>query len=425
MSVRRLPVRPNLEQLQRQAKEFLRAIHSDDAAAIAELREHHPGSIDPSEAKLADAQLALARSYQTSSWTRLVHAVRLAEAIWRDDVETVRELITQNPSLIREDVLIRIDSNWGPPMTYAANLGRDGIVRLLHSHGAADLESAAGRAALQGHADTVRMIWDLAGRPSPETMGWGLAGPAYTLSVEGTAVLFALGVRVDGRHGVDTNAIEHLLGTDSRNPPAKHRILEMWIEHGFKPPDTPVMALHRGRTDLLEAHLARDPDLLTRTFDIVDVYPHAPACSREPYTAQGTPVHGTTLLHLAAYFDELEIAQWLLDRGMDPDARAAISADGFGGYTALFSTVVSQHNFWVNYGKGRPDDAEFTQLLLNRGADPNVRASIRAGLEQGHGGGPVHEYRDVTPIGWGEQYHGRIFVSRESLRLLESRGGHR
>ena len=425
MSVCRLPVRPNLDQLHRQAKEFLRALHAGDARAIAELREHNPESIDPAQAKLADAQLALARSYQTSSWTRLVRAVRLAEAIWRDDAETVRELITQNPSLIREDVLIRTDSNWGPPMTYAANLGRDGIIRLLHSHGATDLESAAGRAALQGHADTVRMIWDLAGRPSPETMGWGLAGPAYTLSVEGTAVLFALGVRVDGPHGVDTNAIEHLLGTDSRNPPAKHRILEMWIEHGFNPPDTPVMALHRGRTDLLEAHLARDPDLLTRTFDIVDVYPHAPACSREPYTAQGTPVHGTTLLHLAAYFDELEIAQWLLDRGMDPDAKAAIAADGFGGYTALFSTVVSQHNFWVNYGKGRPDDAEFTQLLLNRGADPNVRASIRARLEQGHGGGSIREYRDVTPVGWGEQYHGRIFVSRESLRLLESRGGRR
>ena len=425
MSVRRLPVRPHLEQLQRQAKEFLRAIHSGDVVAIAELREHYPGSIDPPEAKLADAQLALARSYETSSWTRLVHAVRLAEAIWRDDVETVRELITQNPALIREDVLIRTDSNWGPPMTYAANLGRDSIVRLLHSHGATDLESAAGRAALQGHADTVRMIWDLAGRPSPETRGWGFAGPAYTLSVEGTAVLFALGVRVDGPHGLNTNAIEHLLGTDSRNPPAKHRILEMWIEHGFEPPDTPVMALHRGRTDLLAAHLARDPDLLTRTFDIVDVYPLAPACSREAYVAQGTPVHGTTLLHLAAYFDELEIAEWLLDRGMDPDAPAAAYADGFGGYTALFSTVVSQHNFWVNYGKGRPDDARFTQLLLDRGADPNARASLRARLEQGHGGGPIRDYRDVTPIGWGEQYHGRIFVSRESLRLIEAHGGRR
>ena len=71
--------------------------------------------------------------------------------------------------------------------------------------------------------------------------------------------------------------MEHLLGTDSRNPAAKHRILEMYVEHGFEPPDTPVMALHRGRIDLLEAHLARDPDLITRTFDIADVYPLA-AC---------------------------------------------------------------------------------------------------------------------------------------------------
>ena len=98
--------------------------------------------------------------------------------------------------------------------------------------------------------------------------------------------------------------MEHLLGTDSRNPPAKHRILEMYVEHGFEPPDTPPMALHRGRIDLLEAHLARDPDLLTRTFDITEVFPLAPACSANRYTAQGTPVHGTTLLHIAAYFDE-------------------------------------------------------------------------------------------------------------------------
>src|SRR4030095_5192049 len=99
MSVRRLPVRPDLKQLQRQAKEFLRAIHAGDANAIAELREHYPKSIDPSATKLADAQLALARSYSASSWTRLVHAVRLADAIWRDDLDDVRALVTRNPSL--------------------------------------------------------------------------------------------------------------------------------------------------------------------------------------------------------------------------------------------------------------------------------------------------------------------------------------
>ncbi|HSC26092.1 MAG TPA: hypothetical protein VLD67_02395 [Vicinamibacterales bacterium] len=423
MSVRRLPVRPDLEQLHRQAKEFLRTIHAGDANALAEVREHHPESVDPSAAKLADAQLVLARSYRASSWTRLVHAVRLADAIWRDDLETVRELITRNPALIHEHVLIRTDSGWGPPMTYAANLGRDGIIRLLHGPGARDLESAAGRAALQGKPDTVRMIYEWLGRPSLHR--WTLAGPAYTLSVEGTAVLFALGASLIGPEGVDRNTMEHLLGTDSRNPPAKHRILEMYVEHGFEAPDTPVMALHRGRIDLLEAHLARDPDLLTRTFDIAEVFPLAPACAREPYTAQGTPVHGTTLLHIAAYFDELEIAEWLLDRGMDPDARAAIDAVGFGGYTALYSTVVSQHNFWVNYGKGQPDEARFTRLLLDRGANPGVRASLRARLEEGHGGGALREYRDVTPLGWGEQYHAKIFVSRESLRLIEARGGGR
>src|SRR5262249_3197336 len=165
MPVRRLPVRPNLEQLQHQAKELLRAIHASDANAIAELREHHSESIDPSAAKLADAQLVLARSYRASSWTRLVHAVRLPGAVWRGGLRHGCALITNNSALIHEDGLIRTDSNWGPPMTYAANLGRDGIIRLLHSHGAKDLKSAAGRAALQGKAETVRMIYDLAGRP--------------------------------------------------------------------------------------------------------------------------------------------------------------------------------------------------------------------------------------------------------------------
>jgi len=423
MSTRRLPVRPNLDQLHRQAKEFLQALHAGDPNAIAELKEHHPESIDPAATKLADAQLVLARSYDASSWTRLIQAVQLADAIWRDDLETVRDLVRRNPALIREHVLVRTDSNWGPPMSYAANLGRDEIIRFLHSQGAKDLELAAGRAALQGKTDTVRMIYDLAGRPSLER--WTLAGPAYTLSVEGTAVLFTLGARIVGPNGVDRNTMEHLLGTDSRNPRAKHRILEMYVEHGFEPPDTPVMALHRGRIDLLEMHLARDPKLLTRTFDIDEVFPLSPACCDEPYTAQGTPVHGTTLLHIAAYFDELEIAGWLLDQSMNPDVRSAVDSDGFGGYTALFSTVVSQHNFWVNYGKGQPDEAQFTRLLLDRGADPNVRASLRIRLEEGHGGGPLREYRDLTPVGWGEQYHAKIFVSRESLRMIEAQGGGR
>jgi hypothetical protein len=76
--------------------------------------------------------------------------------------------------------------------------------------------------------------------------------------------------------------MEHLLGIDSRNPAAKHRILEMWVDYGFEPPDTPMMAVHRGRIDLLETHLVRDPDLFTRTFDESAIYALAPACVCEP-----------------------------------------------------------------------------------------------------------------------------------------------
>ena len=212
MPVRRLPVRPDPEQLQRQAKELLRAIRGGDADAIAELRDHHPESIDPAAAKLADAQLVLARSYQTSSWTRLVQACASRTRSGAMISMTVRTLITRNPALIHEHVLIRTDSNWGPPMTYAANVGRDGIIRFLHSQGAKDLESAAGRAALQGKTGTVHLLYDLAGRPSLERLT--LAGPAYTLSVEGTAVLLTLGARVAG---------PERCGLDHDGAPPRHR----------------------------------------------------------------------------------------------------------------------------------------------------------------------------------------------------------
>jgi ankyrin repeat protein len=103
----------------------------------------------------------------------------------------------------------------------------------------------------------------------------------------------------------------------------------------------------------------------------------------------------------------------------------AIAADGIGGYTALFSAVVSQHNFWVNYGKGQPDEARFTRLLLDRGANPNVRASLRHRFEDGHGGGSLRDYLDVTALGWADRFPQKVFVSRESVRLIEGRAAQR
>lgn len=417
MPARRLPVRPDLGQLRHQARDLLRAIRAGDPEALADLREFHPEPVDPASAQLADAQLVLARSYEAPSWPRLKQACDLIDAIWRDDIEAVRTLVTAHPNLLHENAGIR-NNNWGPPMSYAANLGRDRIIRMLHSMGARDLEKAAGRAALQSQVATARMIYELAG--SPPVGDDSLGGPAYTLSTGGTAMTLSLGARPRNGEGCPASVV---LETDSRKPEAKHAILEMYAAHGLYLPDTPTMAVHRGRIDLLEEHLARDPALLTRTFSHREIYPAELGC-RDPINATvGTPLGGSTLLHLAVEYDEMEIARWLISRGMDVNARSGIGTGGFGGHTALFNTVVSQPNFWTNYQKRGSGSTPFTELLLEHGADPGIRASLWKRLHPGHGDTTRHDYRDVTALSWGRRFHAPIFVSAPAMKLIEEAGG--
>jgi len=196
----------------------------------------------------------------------------------------------------------------------------------------------------------------------------------------------------------------------------------MYVQHGLELPDTPTMALHRGRIDLLEQHLRRDPALLRRTFTHEEIYPPELGCHDEVLATHGTPLAGATLLHMCVDYDEIEIARWLFERCMDVNARATVDADGFGGHTALFATVVSQPNFWMNYGK-KGQAAPVTQLLLDRGADPNARASLRKQLHPGYGPDTLHEYRDVTPLSWGQRFHNKLFVSEPAMRLIAERGG--
>ena len=90
------------------------------------------------------------------------------------------------------------------------------------------------------------------------------------------------------------------------------------------------------------------------------------------------------------------------------NARALVDSSGFGGHTPLFNCVVS-------YNAGRADDP-LARLLLDRGADPNARASIRTRLPFARDKA-VHEYRDVTPLGWGRRFHDQSYVSAAAMRI--------
>jgi ankyrin repeat protein len=410
---RHFPVRPNLEQLKHQAKDLLRAIKQGEASALAELKKHHPKAITPENAKLADVQLVLARSYGLPSWPRMATACRMTDAIWRGDVDAVRELVLKDPRLLHDDAR-GLPSNWGPPMSYAANIGQDKIIQMLRELGAVDLQHAFDRACLQGKIETAQQLYAMGARLEANAV----MGPCETLNDRGLAFLLELGTPLADKHGYPLAPVALLLQTYSRYPEGKHRCLEIVAKHGIALPDTPPMALHRGRIDLLGNHLLRDPQLFSRTFSHQEIFPPELGChADESLALHGTPLAGASLLHMCVDYDEIEIARWMIARGANVNAQAAVDADGFGGHTALFGCVVSQ-----SYRCGRQRDGDFTRLLLGHGADPNARASLRKRLRFTDDD-RMHEYRDVTPLAWGERFQDQDWVNQAAMRLISERGG--
>ena len=75
-STSRLPERPSLEQLRKQAKELLRQLRSGDESATARLHAHKPDTFEPI---LADAQYVIAREHGFESWPKLVHHIQATQ----------------------------------------------------------------------------------------------------------------------------------------------------------------------------------------------------------------------------------------------------------------------------------------------------------------------------------------------------------
>jgi len=61
-------------------------------------------------------------------------------------------------------------------------------------------------------------------------------------------------------------------------------------------------------------------------------------------------------------------------------------------------------------------------LLLAHGANPNARASLRKRLRFVEDES-THEFRDVTPLAWGERFHDQAWVNRGAMRVIAEHGG--
>ena len=344
-------------------------------------------------------------------------AGQLKQAIDLNDLERVKQMMTRNPELHRAP----IGYNKNGPLTWVAECrvprvppgeARLAMARWMIENGS-DVHQGGDGPLMRAALDDMRipMMELLVAHGALVNALWNGTYPIICAPCEALA---PQALRWLLEHGADPHVTSKAYGsplrmlvcTYSRDPNGKHACLEVLAEAGFDLPDTPAMALHRGRLDLLGAHLKRDSSLLEHRFAESEIFPHE--LGIEP--SEGlhlTPVAGGTLLHLAVEYDDIDAARWLIERGADVNAKSSIDADGFGGHTPLFHTVVTL---------AAPDDRN-ARLLLEQGAEPNARATIRKQLRDM--GDPeaekMREFHNVTPIGYAKQFQASRFVNGPAL----------
>jgi hypothetical protein len=117
---------------------------------------------------------------------------------------------------------------------------------------------------------------------------------------------------------------------------------------------------------------------------------------------------GTSLRHRSqAAIRSSQPCGFLLDRGADINARAAVDAGGVGGQTAIFHAV-------TQFGdRGLP----MAQLLVERGADLGVRVKLPGHYER------LDEIVECTPLGYALRFQNESLSDRgRTVAFLRERG---
>lgn len=419
---RGLPANPHLDVPKKQSRELLKLCKESSIDALNRIRQRHPKFRHTENGplvkivKLSDTQLVIAREYGFSSWTQLKERITgntaaqlIDKAIRANDATAVTQLLVAYPNLLHVPV---ISGNWGPPMSHAANLNRLEMVKTIAALGAKDFQHAFGRALLHGDIEIAKWLLEQGASFHPGI----IMGSCETLNLNGFAFLDDEGAPFTDGRGNSQAPFAMILETYSRRPKGKHEILKRFKARGYEWPDTAMMAFHCGDLELLKRHFQTDSDLLHKRFSYREIYPPVLGCADDGRSGlHGTPIDGTTLLHLAIDFDEREIFDWLIQQGADVNASAVIDKEGFGGHTPLFNAIVSDA-----YVNGLQRDAYMGRRLLELGADINVRVNLRKFLDWRDEPG-WHIKHHITPLEWAADFPERGWVNKEIVAMIESR----
>lgn len=251
-----------------------------------------------------------------------------------------------------------------PPIFYAAAAGDAARIRELGPQAPqADLNQALAEAVSLSHFEAADLLLEFGADPDGlyhENYGTVLFPACERLNPEGISFLLQRGAdpsKTAPRFDGPRDALTHLLHSPLRSP-LKPRCVKLLLRAGAPGVEDAVMAVHQESREKLRAALDADPGVLHRPLQV-------------EYGLH--PLQNATLLHLAAEYNQRELAEELLDRGLDVNAPAGeipgtVDTEPvwptrlvpLGGQTALFHAR--------GYSK------EMLPFLLSHGADPSRTA---------------------------------------------------
>jgi ankyrin repeat protein len=335
----------------------------------------------------------------------------LKEAIDTNNFERVKALMSRNPELHRAPLgygkngpltwVAECRVPWEPPTEE-----RLGMARWMIENGSDIHQGGDGplmRAALVGYR--VPMMELLLSYGADVNAEWAGRFPiifAPCETVEPIPLKWLL------EHGADPNcsraarnkpgtALDYVIGTYSRSSQLSECIDVLLHAGGTTRWNlSPLLDLLRNRLESLAAELESDPGLVHRHFDELDFGTTG---------ARSLTLRGATLLHVAAEYGNLEAATMLLDRGADVNVRAHVDAHGVGGQTPIYHAATQHFDF------GLP----MVELLLRRGADLSVRAKVPGHYER------PNELVECTPLEYAVLFPGSD--TKTAARLRQAAAG--